>query len=224
MDPLEMLFRTLAVFFTMAIFSFLWKDNMIYKFAEHLVVGISMGYWVIILYQTSFLSKMWQPMMRTFHGTPEGLPDKLVFVPIGLGFLLFTRFFPKISWLARIPMAFILGVGSGVAIPLGIQTSVIQQIHPTMAAFQVGNQTGFLPMFNATLVFLGVICGLAYFFFSARHTGILGGMSKVGIWVLMIGFGASFGYTVMSRVSLLYGRMNYLVFDWVQPLVRSVFH
>ena len=30
---------------TIAIFSFLWKDNPIYKFAEHLVVGVSAGYW-----------------------------------------------------------------------------------------------------------------------------------------------------------------------------------
>jgi hypothetical protein len=223
MDPREMFLRTLAVFFTMAIFSFLWKDNMIYKFAEHLVVGVSMGYWCVILYQTSFLSKMWEPLTRTLAGHPEGMPDRLVFVPIVLGLLLFTRFFPKISWLARIPMAFILGVGSGVAIPLGIQTSVIQQIHPTMAAFQPASWSGIGSWLNAILVLVGVVCGLAYFFFSAKHTGILGGMSKIGIWVLMIGFGASFGYTVMSRISLLYGRVNYLVFEWAGPLVRALF-
>jgi hypothetical protein len=219
MDPLEMIFRTMAVFFTMAIFSFLWKDNMIYKFAEHLVVGVSMGYWCVILYQTSFLSKTWQPMMRTLSGHPEGIPDRLIFIPVVLGLLLFTRFIPRIAWVARIPMAFILGVGSGVAIPLGIQASVIQQIHPTIAAFQPATWTGWGSWFNAVLVCGGVICGLAYFFFSARHTGVLGGMSKVGIWVLMIGFGASFGYTVMSRISLLYGRVNYLVFEWAKPLL-----
>ncbi len=48
-------------------------------------------------------------------------------------------------------------------------------------------------------------------------------MSKVGIWTLMIGFGASFGYTVMSRISLLYGRVDFLVFEWARPLIRSIF-
>ena len=41
-------------------------------------------------------------------------------------------------------------------------------------------------------------------------------MAKVGIWVLMVGFGASFGYTVMARVSLLIGRVIYLVQDWLE--------
>jgi hypothetical protein len=32
----------------------------------------------------------------------------------------------------------------------------------------------------------------------------------VGIWVLMVAFGASFGYTVMARISLLIGRVEFL--------------
>jgi hypothetical protein len=65
------------------------------------------------------------------------------------------------------------------------------------------------------LIFAGVFCGLAYFFFSARHEGVLGGFSKVGIWVLMIGFGASFSYTILSRVYLLIGRLVFLLRDWL---------
>ena len=31
----------------------------------------------------------------------------------------------------------------------------------------------------------------------------------------MVAFGASFGYTVMARVSLLIGRLEYLFSDWL---------
>ena len=31
----------------------------------------------------------------------------------------------------------------------------------------------------------------------------------------MIAFGASFGYTVMARVSLLIGRIQFLLHDWL---------
>jgi hypothetical protein len=34
----------------------------------------------------------------------------------------------------------------------------------------------------------------------------------------MIAFGASFGYTVMSRLSILIGRINFLFHDWI-PLI-----
>jgi hypothetical protein len=71
--------------------------------------------------------------------------------------------------------------------------------------------------FGEFIIVAGCICGLAYFYFSAEHKGIMGGAAKVGIWILMIGFGATFGYTVMSRISLLIGRFNYLI-SWVSAI------
>jgi hypothetical protein len=62
---------------------------------------------------------------------------------------------------------------------------------------------------NIILV-VGVLCGLVYFFFSKEHTGAFGGAARVGIWFLMVAFGAAFGYTVMARISLLIGRFEHL--------------
>jgi hypothetical protein len=62
---------------------------------------------------------------------------------------------------------------------------------------------------NVVLV-LGTFCGLIYFFFSKEHKGVFGGAARIGIWFIMVTLGASFGYTVMSRMSLLIGRMDYL--------------
>jgi H+/gluconate symporter-like permease len=72
---------------------------------------------------------------------------------------------------------------------------------------------------NAIIILIGVICTLLYFFFSKEHKGVLGGVSRVGIIYLMIGFGAAFGYTVMSRISLLIGRIDFLL---NLPLIRSL--
>jgi hypothetical protein len=214
---------TLAALLTICVFSFLWKDNPLYKFAEHLVVGVSAGYFAVIVVTTSLLPKLVDPIKRVVTGTSTSILDPLVLIPILVGLMLFTRFIPKYGWIARIPIAYILGVGSGAAIPLALQTSVIQQIYPTMSMFLPGGSGNVWTFASSLLVIVGVLCGLAYFFFSARHVGVLGGMSKVGIWTLMIGFGASFGYTVMSRISLLYGRVDFLVFDWAAPLLRTIF-
>jgi hypothetical protein len=219
----QSLVTTAAAILTIAIFSFLWKDNPLYRFAEHLVVGVSAGYWIVILWNTSLLSKLVQPLQRFFNGTSTTILDPLVIIPAILGALLFTRFTPKYAWISRIPMAYILGVGSGAAVPLALQTSVVQQIYPTMTMFLPASLTTAQGWFNALFVLAGVLCGLAYFYFSARHEGVLGGMSQTGIWILMIGFGASFGYTVMSRVSLLYGRMLFLVDGWARPLLGRIF-
>ncbi len=63
------------------------------------------------------------------------------------------------------------------------------------------SNSGVVSLTNILLVF-GLLGTLAYFFFSMKHIGALGGLARVGIVFLMVGFGASFGYTVMSRVSL----------------------
>jgi len=56
---------------------------------------------------------------------------------------------------------------------------------------------------------------LIYFFFSVEHKGPVGVISRIGIWFLMVSFGASFGYTVMGRMSLLIGRVMFLMRDWL---------
>lgn len=69
---------------------------------------------------------------------------------------------------------------------------------------------------NAILIGLGTLAGLVYFFFSKEHTGLVfGGLARVGIWFLMIAFGGSFGFTVMGRISLLIGRIQFLLGDWL---------
>ena len=65
---------------------------------------------------------------------------------------------------------------------------------------------------------MGTICALMYFFFSVPHRGIVGKAASVGVWVLMVGFGASFGYTVMGRLSLFIGRVLFLLRDWLDVL------
>jgi hypothetical protein len=65
------------------------------------------------------------------------------------------------------------------------------------------------------IIFLGVFCGLIYFYFSKEHKGAFGFASRIGVWILMITFGASFGYTVMGRISLLVGRLTFLFHDWL---------
>jgi hypothetical protein len=66
-----------------------------------------------------------------------------------------------------------------------------------------------------TCIVLGVLACLFYFFFSIEHKGASGRVARVGIWVLMITFGASFALTVMGRIALLSERLEFLFDDWL---------
>ena len=65
------------------------------------------------------------------------------------------------------------------------------------------------------IIVIGVLTTIVYFFFSIEHEGLVGQTAKVGIWFLMITFGAAFGYTVMGRIALLAIRMEFLMNDWL---------
>ena len=69
--------------------------------------------------------------------------------------------------------------------------------------------------FNNVLIVLGVAASLSYFFFSWESKGVLAVPSKIGRIVMMITFGAAFGNTVMGRMSLLIGRLQYLWGTWL---------
>ena len=104
-----------------------------------------------------------------------------------------------------------------------LQSDFIAQIRSTLVPLIVVTPNGFdliQSILNCILVF-GVLCALVYFFFSLEHRGIVGGISRAGICVLMVAFGASFGYTVMSRMSLLIGRIDFLISEWWPALMAG---
>jgi len=73
------------------------------------------------------------------------------------------------------------------------------------------------PSLVSLLAIVGTYSVLVYFFFSKEHGRIMRPISRLGIWFLMISFGAAFGFTVMGRVALLIGRLNFLILDWIYP-------
>jgi hypothetical protein len=192
-------------FFTLALFSFLYKDNPIYRIAEHIFAGLTAGYQVGLIWETVILQKLWDPFY---------LEHKFwLFIPGVLGFLMFARFFPKISWMSRVSLATVMGVTAGVFLTTQLHGLVLPQMKATMLSLTAGG--GLTQLLLAIVVVIGVVSTLIYFYFSHPHTGALGVTAKIGIWFIMISFGAHFGYTVMGRVSLLIGRVQFLVSDWI---------
>jgi hypothetical protein len=137
-----------------------------------------------------------------------------------MGLAMYSRLSKKHAWISRFPFAVMIGFGVGMAIPNEIAANLLQQLKPMMVDLlhDADGQFSLLANWKEILVFIGVMSTLVYFFFSIEHKGAVGVISKVGIYFVMIAFGASFGYTVMGRLSLLIGRINYLFQDWI-PLI-----
>ncbi|MGI5816984.1 MAG: hypothetical protein ACOX9R_02685 [Armatimonadota bacterium] len=210
----------LAAFLTLAIFSFLYEDNPIYKFAEHLFVGVSAGYGVVITWHEAVIPLLIDPLFRP-ERVDMAAPSYLVIIPGVLGLMMFSRFFPRYDWLSRWPIAFVMGLYSGLTIPASVQADLLPQLYATMLPIWPGVEVPLWTAISNFLLIVGLLCTLAYFYFSRAQSGAFGVASKVGILFLMVAFGASFGNTVMARVSLLIGRVQFLYDDWWTPLVAE---
>jgi len=214
----------IAAALTLFVFSFLYKDNPLYKFAEHLFVGVSGGYYIILNFWTVIYPNLIVPLGRAFRGTGVNADRAGMFATeIGdyrgyliitaiLGLLLFTRLMGKIGWLSRWPLAVIIGVYAGIKTTGFAQGDFVAQVQASLQPILLPTIGGTL---SAIVFTIGLIASLLFFFFSREHKGALGVASKVGVYFLMVGFGAGYGYTVMSRISLLIGRFQFLLENWL---------
>lgn len=218
---------------TLMIFSFLYKDNPFYKFSEHLFVGVSAAYWMCVAFWTTLVPNMFGYLFPSILGWFATSPEEaemvmsniyiipwysrwLRIVPLLLGMMMLTRLLPKGGWMSRWPMAFIIGFAAGTNLTRYLQSDFIAQIRSSLVPLIVMHNGSFSigGTFTNIVIVFGVLSALIYFFFSKEHKGWFGGSARAGIWILMVAFGAAFGYTVMARISLLIGRMSYLG-DWI---------
>jgi hypothetical protein len=237
---MEILGAWSIVFFTICIFSYLFGDNPFYKIAEHIFVGVSAGYiavytfwstiwpnlfgrlWPASQMSDSILMKMWYAVYGIFSfivgfvnesifpkgGVDSGFELNITYVvPLILGIFMILRLVPSLSWLARFSIAYIVGMISGLKLYSFLNSNILMQVKD----LGINTEASSWIIFNQLLIIIGVVAGLIYFFFSMEHKGFIGKVSKIGIFYLMIKFGASFGFAVMGRISLLIGRFEELI-------------
>lgn len=222
----------LAAFLTLAVYTFLWGDNPFFKIVQSVVVGVSAGYAVVLSFWTvivpNLLEKLAPATMRGWSSPnipASESPDWTYLAPLLLCVLLLWRLAPRGGWISRWPLAFFIGVTAGLKLVTHFKADFTNQIAKTMIPLIVmtdGKFNAAASVQNIVFV-LGVLSSLTYFFFSAERRGIVKHVSRVGVCVLMITFGASFGYTVMGRITLLAARLQFLFDDWlwlIDPLNR----
>ena len=238
---MEILGAWSIVFFTICIFSYLFGDNPFYKVAEHIFVGVSAGYIAVYTFWStiwpnlfgrlwpasgntsdSILMKIWYGIYNIF-GFLLGFINDSIFprggidaafefdityiIPLILGIFMILRLVPSLSWLARFSIAYIVGMISGLKLYSFLNSNILMQVKD----LGIDSGASSWVVFNQLLIVIGVIAGLIYFFFSMEHKGFIGKVSKIGIFYLMVKFGASFGFAVMGRISLLIGRFEELI-------------
>ena len=216
----EIIGAWLVVLMTLSIFSYLYGDNFFYKSAEHIFVGVSAGYIFAITFWDQIYPNLLGRLFPSFIDAGYDF-DISYIIPLILGIFMILRLVPNLSWLARISIAYIVGMAAGLKFYVFINSNILFQIKRSAIDFSLS----YFEIFNQLVILIGVICGLIYFFFSKEHKGTIGKISKLGVYFLMIKFGASFGFAVMGRISLLIGRFDELIeyssvnYNYATPII-----
>lgn len=196
---------TITALLTLIVFSFLYGDNPLYKFAERLLVGLAIGYSLVIAWSSTIMDRVYYPLM-------EDNQWWMVF-PVFLGLLMFSRFSGRYSWLSGIPLAAMIGAGAGAALPAMLEARILKQISSAVGTL-AGADDAF-GYFSAVVLLIGFLTTLSYFYFGRERRGALSVSANIGTYFLMTFFGATIGFTVMSRMSILIGRLDFLLSDWL---------
>ncbi|MFO8070931.1 MAG: hypothetical protein R6V85_03555 [Polyangia bacterium] len=197
----------IAAILTLGVLSFLYRDNPFFCLIEHLLVGLSTGYMLVTYWKNVFVPELVMPLWESGAGANAHL-----WVVVGICFMWACKYVERTRDLYRLALAFWLSIDLGLAIPTEMEAGVLAQVAGTMRVSLDGSWDRVL---GELVLVLGTVAALTYFFFSRPQRGALKATGKLGTWILMIGFGATFSYTILSRVYLLIGRLLFLMRDWL---------
>ncbi len=136
-------------------------------------------------------------------------------MPVALGLMLYTRFFPRVAWLSRWPVSFMVGVGVGQSIYTSLRSQVINQAVAAMVELP-GTTLG--TTLNSLISLFGLLAVLTYFVFTIPQNRYVKPVSQAGRWLVMITFGVGFGNVVAGRISVLLGELQTIFGTWLGML------
>jgi len=206
---------------TLAVFSFLYRENPFYRFFEHLYIGIATGWGIIAAVRNFLWPRVFKPLLGAdLMVFPDGSLSQpynqaylLFLLPMSFGLLYYAILSKRHSWLAQLVIGFELGYAGGLAFK-GTFIELLPQLFDSFRPLYV---PGSAAESLANIVFvLTLTSSMVYFFFTFKRTpgGIVSRCSGVGRWMMMGCFGAFFGSTIMAHMALLVERLDFLIHQW----------
>lgn len=204
----------IAAILTLMVYSYLFADNPLYRLAQHLFVGSSVGYAAVVVFHNILRPRLLEPLRQ------DAVTNWPYFVPLLLGLLLLAKGKKTIGWLGNTSLGFLFGIGAALAIGGALLGSFLPQIQASWVSLSPATAGGLEAVVDNLCIAVGTIGTLAYFYFTTgsrrRPANRLIQLSAVvGKWVILISFGAIFGNRIMSYVSLLIERIHFLLGDWL---------
>ncbi len=204
---------------TISLYSILYKENPVYRLAEHVYLGLAAGY-VVVLAWTEVLSTQWfDPIVK------DGKWAWMLVIPLAI--MAYFVFHRKHGWISRIPLVILGGFAAGQVFQafakqyFGQIRDSFKPLHPTVWSLSNPNPTpdtlSISGAINNAIFTITLLSVVTYFLFAfEQKTKIVRNTATTGRWLIMIGFGAIFGSTIMTRFALLVDRLYFVLIEWMR--------
>lgn len=228
----EFSFDLLGMFFaallTIMVLSYIIGDNVLFRTATYLFVGVASGYAGSIAYQNVIRPALIDPVIQNGPANifrPDAIP--IFLIPWLLTVVLLLKVSPRLARYGSFPIALLVGVGAAVIVGGGITGTLIPQSY---AAADVLSQESIFPsageepfvwlenLIGALILLLATISTLIYFRFAARReiTGqaqrsrITAVLAYIGRIFIAITFGVMYAGTLTASMLILTQRFQFL--------------
>ncbi len=195
---------------TLMVFSYLIGANPLWRIAQSLLVGVSVGYVTLLL-----LTQVIAPQVAKVVAPATGVSNSqqlLAAVPLALGLLLLLRIVFPGAWPSQLGLNVVVVVGSALALGGALAGTIVPQTLDTMRPLHFDNP---YTLVGDIVLVLGVIAALSYFAFGMRPNGNraapLTALSTTGRWVLVVTFGAILGSLATTFYAALIERLQFLI-------------
>ena len=207
----EPLGAIIAFVLTLMVFSYIFGDNGLFRLATHIFVGVAAGYAVVVVVYNIIVPVLLKPGDQMLRVGP----------PLILGAWLLLKTSPRLSRLGNPVVAYLVGVGSAVAISgalLGTIFPLVDQSTRELTGSGLWNT-----IVNGSIILFGTITTLAYFHYGAQPTP--SGVPRRKTWIQFIGWpgqffiaitlGAIFAGIYLAVLPVFIERLHFIwFFDW----------
>ncbi len=192
---------------TLMVFSYLLGDNVLYRLAVYVFVGMTAGYIAIVTVESVLI-----PWFDSTIGSGNTIEIGFGLLPVLLGLMLLFKTSSRLGRLGNLGIAFIIGVGTAVAVIGAIIGTLIPLVTETADAS--GKST-----LDAILIFVGVASSLVYFQYNVqrlpngeiRQSVPIQLIRTVGQGFIIITLGALYGAAIITSLTIFSERVGFLL-------------
>jgi hypothetical protein len=205
-ENLDLIAGWASLVLTLLVFSYVLGDNVLYRLAIHVLVGVAAGYVAIVAVESVLWPWINDTILTVFEDSGDTATrfamGAVGIVPFLIGVLLLFKASSRLAPIGNLGLAFIIGVGTAVAI-VGAAAGTILPLAQD-AGESVGDNTA-----NGIVILVGTICTLVYFqYLAVRRAGKIEQplpirfLGSIGHGFIMIAFGALYAGAIVTSLTI----------------------